>query len=93
VIFFTGLVIYLVNLCTRTQILSMPHSISGSNSDILTLVAKSNNSIKSNSLVVAAGLERTASLTPMREIEWKPADERRNGWIEVEEKEVHFIIY
>jgi hypothetical protein len=39
-------------------------------------------------VVTAAGLERTLNAAEMREIEWKPEDERRNGWIEVEEKEV-----
>lgn len=39
-------------------------------------------------MFVAAGLERTTSMAEMRETEWKPEDERRNGWIEVEEKEV-----
>lgn len=84
--------IYIVNLCTRPQILSRPQSKSGSISDILSLVpAKSNNSIKSNSMVTANGLELTPNLAVMRDNDWKPEDERRNGRIEVEEKEVIII--
>lgn len=39
-------------------------------------------------MVTANGLELTPNLAVMRDVDWKPEDERRNGWIEVEEKEV-----